>query len=189
MKRLEAIFGFCACLPFFAASAGFLQTQASATPAQPAAPPARVAILAGRLLDPRKGNYADNVFIAIEGKRTTGIGASRCSGGRSIHFDRPAGAHRLPRAHDVKIFDHLRDSLKDALAFEQGCGVNLGGTQLPPRPAPSGVPQCKPTAFRRVLECQPKHNSELGAGHPPPATSDLKLLAIAKRNPQARFTA
>ena len=45
-----------------------------------AAPPARVAIHAGRLLDPRTGNYATDVFIVVEGDRVASVGASAPAG-------------------------------------------------------------------------------------------------------------
>ena len=45
-----------------------------------AAPPARVAIHAGRLLDPRTGNYATDVFIVVEGDRIASVGASAPAG-------------------------------------------------------------------------------------------------------------
>jgi imidazolonepropionase-like amidohydrolase len=43
-------------------------------------PPARVAIHAGRLLDPRTGNYANDVFIIVEGDRIVSVGASAPAG-------------------------------------------------------------------------------------------------------------
>jgi len=45
-----------------------------------AAPPARVAIHAGRLLDPKTGNYASDVFIVVEGDRIASVGASAPAG-------------------------------------------------------------------------------------------------------------
>ncbi len=45
-----------------------------------AAPPARVAIHAGRLLDPKTGNYAPDVFIVVEGDRIASVGASAPAG-------------------------------------------------------------------------------------------------------------
>ena len=45
-----------------------------------AAAPARVAIHAGRLLDPRTGNYATDVFIVVEGDRIASVCASAPAG-------------------------------------------------------------------------------------------------------------
>ena len=45
-----------------------------------AAPPVRVAIHAGRLLDPRTGNYATDVYIVVEGERIASVGASAPAG-------------------------------------------------------------------------------------------------------------
>ena len=49
-----------------------------------AAPPARVAIHAGRLLDPRTGNYTSDVFIVVEGDRVVSVGASAPAGAMVI---------------------------------------------------------------------------------------------------------
>jgi imidazolonepropionase-like amidohydrolase len=51
---------------------------ASATSA--AKPPVRVAILAGKLLDVRTGNYATNVYISIENDRIVSVGATSPAG-------------------------------------------------------------------------------------------------------------
>jgi imidazolonepropionase-like amidohydrolase len=54
---------------------------ASGQNAPPASkPPARVAILAGKLLDVRTGNYATNVYIAIENDRIVSLGATAPTG-------------------------------------------------------------------------------------------------------------
>jgi len=45
-----------------------------------AGPPVRVAIHAGRLLDPRTGNYASDVYIVVEGDRIASVGASAPAG-------------------------------------------------------------------------------------------------------------
>ncbi|HEY1204168.1 MAG: amidohydrolase family protein [Bryobacteraceae bacterium] len=49
-----------------------------------AAPPARVAIHAGRLLDPRTGTYATDVFIVVEGDRIASVGAAAPAGVSAI---------------------------------------------------------------------------------------------------------
>jgi imidazolonepropionase-like amidohydrolase len=45
-----------------------------------AKPPVRVAILAGKLLDVRTGNYATNVYISIENDRIVSVGATAPAG-------------------------------------------------------------------------------------------------------------
>src|ERR1700723_1933060 len=80
MSRLLAITGLLSAVILVSPPAGFAQGdpgQTQSTPAQPAAkPPARSAIHAGRLLDPRTGNYATNVFIVIDGDRIASVSAS-----------------------------------------------------------------------------------------------------------------
>src|ERR1700723_1537588 len=79
MSRLLAITGLLSAVILVSPPAGFAQGdpgQTQSTPAQPAAkPPARSAIHAGRLLDPRTGNYATNVFIVIDGDRIASVSA------------------------------------------------------------------------------------------------------------------
>ena len=62
---------------------GFGQTSSTQAPGSiaPALKPAtHVAIHAGRLLDPRTGNYASNVFIVIDGDRVASVDTSAPSG-------------------------------------------------------------------------------------------------------------
>jgi len=62
---------------------GFGQTSSMQAPpliAPPPKPATHVAIHAGRLLDPRTGNYASNVFIVIDGDRVASVDASAPSG-------------------------------------------------------------------------------------------------------------
>jgi imidazolonepropionase-like amidohydrolase len=63
-----------AVLPAFGQTSSMPQAPASTAPAPK--PATHVAIHAGRLLDPRTGNYASNVFIVIDGDRITSVGAS-----------------------------------------------------------------------------------------------------------------
>lgn len=74
MKKVAAICGFLAALTLLAIPAGF--AQANSAQAGAAKTPARVAIRAGRLLDPRTGIYAANVFIVVEGDRIASVGAA-----------------------------------------------------------------------------------------------------------------
>ena len=55
------------------------QSQPASAQAE-AKPPVRSAIHAGRLLDPRTGNYATNVFIVVEGDRIASVAASAPAG-------------------------------------------------------------------------------------------------------------
>src|SRR3984885_2587477 len=83
VRRLSAICGFSAMI--FVSMPGRLAQgdpgRTQAAPAQPEAkPPARSAIHAGRLLDPRTGNYLTNVFIVIEGDRIESVGGRAPTG-------------------------------------------------------------------------------------------------------------
>lgn len=84
MKMQFALGAACALLLTAAAGQTFGQTspaaQASTTTAAELKPTTHVAIHAGRLLDPRTGNYATNVFIVIDGDRISSVGASAPSG-------------------------------------------------------------------------------------------------------------
>jgi imidazolonepropionase-like amidohydrolase len=108
MKRLRMICGLCACLLFPAASAGSVWAQAAATMSQPAAPPRRVAIQAGRLLDPRTGNYADNVFVLVEGDRIASVSGAAPDGVRVIDL---SSLTVLPGLTDCHA--HILGNLKD----------------------------------------------------------------------------
>src|ERR1041384_3692647 len=50
--------------------------RASAQQAQPTTPPARVAIKAGRLVNVRTGEVANNVYVLIEGERIVSISSN-----------------------------------------------------------------------------------------------------------------
>ncbi len=79
MRKVLAFCGLCSVLALLAAPAGLAQEKPAPTQAA-AKPPVRVAIHAGRLLDPRMGNYASNVFIVVEGDRIANVGASAPEG-------------------------------------------------------------------------------------------------------------
>ncbi|HXN45335.1 MAG TPA: amidohydrolase family protein [Bryobacteraceae bacterium] len=76
-----------------------------------AAPPARVAIHAGRLLDPRTGNYATDVFILVEGDRIASVGASAPAGVSVIDL---ASETVLPGLTDCHV--HMLGNPKDETA-------------------------------------------------------------------------
>ena len=93
-----------------------------------------------------------------------------------------------------KLFRGLKRALEDALAYEKGEAVNLRVTVLPAKP-----PQLKPKEIREIrlalnapqtlfalyLNVHPNTIRSWEQGTRKPKASDLKLLAIAKSNPQA----
>ena len=99
----------------------------------------------------------------------------------------------------VKVFDELRESLQDALAFETNqrdgiCDTDLRVTELPPPP-----PKLRPrdirairrslnasqVLFARFLNVSANTIRSWEQGTRRPQGADLKLLAIAKTNPHA----
>jgi putative transcriptional regulator len=98
----------------------------------------------------------------------------------------------------VKVFDDLRESLQDALAFEQGGEVNLRVAELPPRPRklqPRDIRAIRRSLnasqvlFATFLNVSPNTIRSWEQGTRRPQGADLKLLSIAKKNPQALLSA
>lgn len=98
----------------------------------------------------------------------------------------------------VEVFDDLRESLEDARAFEEGREVNLRVTELPPRPRklrPKDIRAIRQSLnasqvlFATFLNVSPNTIRSWEQGTRRPKGADLKLLAIAKRNPQALLQA
>jgi putative transcriptional regulator len=94
----------------------------------------------------------------------------------------------------VKIFRELRDSLRDALAYEHGEAVNLRVSEIPAAPkkiTPQEIRQIREalnasqTVFAVYLNVSPNAVRSWEQGTRRPQHAALKLLAIAKRNPQA----
>ena len=90
----------------------------------------------------------------------------------------------------VKIFRELQDSLRDALAYERGEQVNLRVTELPPpqRFRPRDIRQAlnaSQVLFALYLNVSTNTIRSWEQGTRRPQGADLKLLTIAKRNPQA----
>jgi len=86
--------------------------QTTPTPATSAAkPPIRVAILAGRLLDVRTGNYATNVYIAIENDRIVSLGATAPAGVQVIDLSTQTILPGLADCHA-----HILGNMKDQSA-------------------------------------------------------------------------
>lgn len=94
----------------------------------------------------------------------------------------------------VKIFRELQDSLRDALAYERGEQVNLRVTELPPPPQrfrPRDIREIRQALnasqvlFALYLNVSTNTIRSWEQGTRRPQGADLKLLTIAKRNPQA----
>jgi DNA-binding transcriptional regulator YiaG len=98
----------------------------------------------------------------------------------------------------LKVFEQLKESLEDALAFEKGAAVNLRVAEIPPPP-----PQIAPREIRRIraslhasqprfallLNVSAKAVQSWEQGVRRPQAAALKLLAIAKNNPRALLEA
>lgn len=98
----------------------------------------------------------------------------------------------------VNIFEDLRESLKDALAYEKGHTVNLRVTELPAPPrqiSPKEIRGIRQTlnasqaVFASYLNVSPNAVRSWEQGTRRPQNAALKLLAIAKRNPKALLVA
>jgi putative transcriptional regulator len=98
----------------------------------------------------------------------------------------------------VKIYKQLKESLEDALAYERGEQVNLRVTEIPVPPkkiTPREIRQIRDalkasqTLFALYLNVSPNAVKSWEQGTRRPQHAALKLLAIAKRNPQALLTA
>jgi putative transcriptional regulator len=98
----------------------------------------------------------------------------------------------------VKAFDDLRESLRDALAFEGGASVNLRVTELPSAPRkmrPTDIRNIRRSLnasqvlFAQFLNVSPNTIRSWEQGTRRPQGADLKLLSIAEKNPQALLSA
>jgi imidazolonepropionase-like amidohydrolase len=96
--------------------------------------PAAVAIKAGRVLDVRTGQIAQNVMIIIEGDRITGIGPSAVV---------PAGAEVID-LKSMTVLPGLIDS-HTHLTFDPGVGGLVGLTRSPAREALTGAKNARLT--------------------------------------------
>jgi len=103
----------------------------------------------------------------------------------------------MPR-RKVRIFEQLRESLKDALAFEKGKAVDLRVTEIPQPPermAPRQIREIRNSLhasqalFALLLNVSPKAVQSWEQGLRRPRAAALKLLAIAKNNPQVLLQA
>jgi putative transcriptional regulator len=98
----------------------------------------------------------------------------------------------------IKVFDDLRESLQDALAFEQGRRTDLRVTELPPPPRklrPRDIRAIRHSLnasqvlFARFLNVSPNTIRSWEQGTRRPQGADLKLLAIARKDPRALLRA
>jgi putative transcriptional regulator len=98
----------------------------------------------------------------------------------------------------TKRFDDLRESLQGALAFERGEAIDLRVTELPLVPRkmrPRDIREIRRSLnasqvlFARFLNVSPNTVRSWEQGTRRPQGADLKLLSIAKRNPQALLSA
>jgi imidazolonepropionase-like amidohydrolase len=129
MKSLLAFCCFCAGLIFLAAPAGF--AQGNAAPSQPAAkPPVRVAIHAGRVLDTRTGNYAEDVFILVEGDRIASIGATAPAGVPVIDLSSQTVLPGLTDCHAHILGNELDESPTSGLRMSSPMGALWGYRNL-----------------------------------------------------------
>ncbi len=93
----------------------------------------------------------------------------------------------------VKVFGDLKQSLREALAYEQGRKGGLRVSELPPPPKPLSPRQIRAirqsfqvsqAVFARLINVSPNavESWEQGVRHPREAT--LKLLTIAHKYPE-----
>jgi imidazolonepropionase-like amidohydrolase len=98
VRKILGICGLCSVLTLLAVPLGFAQAKS----------PTRLAIHAGRLLDPRTGNYASNVVIVVEGDRIASIRASAPAGVPVIDLSAQTVLPGLADCH-VHILGNLKD--------------------------------------------------------------------------------
>lgn len=98
----------------------------------------------------------------------------------------------------VNIFEDVREALNDARAYEHGEGVNLRVTQIPSPPKPMRPREIRrvrmrlnasQAVFAQFLCVSPKAVQSWEQGIRRPQSSALRLLEIAKRNPQVLLQA
>ena len=98
----------------------------------------------------------------------------------------------------VKIFDELKEALEDVRDYRMGKRTDLRMTELPPPPkriAPAEIRRIRrslkasQTMFALYLNVSPNAVRSWEQGTRRPQQAALKLLAIARRNPQALLSA
>jgi len=104
----------------------------------------------------------------------------------------------MPKKIKVNVFDDMRAALQDAAAYERGQTVNLRVTRVPARPKPISAREIR--RIRQALNAsQPLFAAYLNVsanavrsweqGTRRPRQAALKLLVIARKNPQALLVA
>jgi putative transcriptional regulator len=92
----------------------------------------------------------------------------------------------------VNIYDEMRESLRDVLAFERGRAVDLRVTEMPARPRamkPAEIRQVRESlnasqaVFASFLCVSTKAVQAWEQGVRRPQSTALRLLDIAKKNP------
>jgi putative transcriptional regulator len=100
----------------------------------------------------------------------------------------------MARTIRVKVFDELCRSLADARALERGEHINLRTTEIPAPPKPLKPAEIRrirlalnasQALFARFLNVSPNTIESWEQGARRPYHAALKLLTIAKKNPQA----
>jgi len=90
---------------------------------------------------------------------------------------------REPQEKAVKVFSDLKQSLHEALAYEQGKKGALRVTDVQPPPKPLTATQIRAirhsfkasqAVFARIIDVSPIAVEKLGTGSTPPAGSDLE---------------
>src|SRR5579859_3926457 len=98
----------------------------------------------------------------------------------------------------VAIFDDMKSALADAAAYERGQTLNLRVTRIPSRPkqlSPREVRHIREALnasqalFASYLNVSPNAVRSWEQGTRRPRQAALKLLIIAKKNPQALLVA
>jgi DNA-binding transcriptional regulator YiaG len=96
-------------------------------------------------------------------------------------------------ARKVDIYDHLREALAGALAYERGTGVDLRVTEIPTLPKsirPEEIRAIRENLhatqalFARYIGVSPKAVQSWEQGTRRPQSTALRLLSIAKENPR-----
>lgn len=98
----------------------------------------------------------------------------------------------------VKIFEDLRESLRDALAYERGEKIDLRAVELPAPPRRMTGRQIRgirtslgatQVVFATYLNVSANTVRSWEQGTRKPHGADLKLLAIVRKNPKALLEA
>jgi putative transcriptional regulator len=97
----------------------------------------------------------------------------------------------------IKIFEEMRQSLHDALAYEQGSKGPVRVTELPAPPKPLSPSQIRAirrsfnvsqAVFARIINVSPNAVESWEQGVRRPREATLKLLTIAHQHPEILLT-